>query len=188
MPDQTTLPGRTDWLVRSARMGLRFRPMDEVDLPFLSRLYASTRQDELAPLPWTDAEKAAFLDMQFQAQHRHYMAHYPEADWLIVVHDGLPAGRLYLEGWSQEVRVIDIALLPEHRSRGFGAAMMRDVMDQAAATRRAVSIHVEHDSPAQRFYRRLGFVKIAEKGIYHLLRWTSPPGPSEAADQVKTAS
>ena len=152
-------------------------------MPFLSRLYGSTREAELAPVPWTDAEKAAFLEMQFQAQHRHYMAHYPNADWLIVLHGDAPIGRLYVERWSGETRVIDIALLPAHRNRGFGAAMMRDVMDQAEAAGRAVSIHVEHNNPAQRFYRRLGFVKTAEKGVYHLLRWTPA-----AAVQAKTAS
>ena len=188
MPDVLAPSGRVDWLTRSAALRLRFRPIDDVDLPFLSRLYASTRQDELAPLPWTDAEKAAFLDMQFQAQHRHYMAHYPEADWLAVVHDGVPVGRLYLEHWTREVRVIDIALLPEYRNRGFGAAMMGDVMDRARASDRAVSIHVEHNNPAQRLYRRLGFLKVAEKGVHHLLRWTPDGWTPDREGRVKTAS
>ena len=188
MPDASTPSGRFDWLTGSARLRLRFRPIDDADLPFLSRLYASTRQDELAPLPWTDAEKAAFLDMQFQAQHRHYMAHYPEADWLVVVRDGLPVGRLYLEHWIRETRVIDIALLPAYRNQGFGAAMMGDVLDRAGASDRAVSIHVEHNNPAQRFYRRLGFLKVAEKGVYHLLRWRPDGWTPDLEDQVNTAS
>ncbi|WP_156884492.1 GNAT family N-acetyltransferase [Stappia stellulata] len=162
-------------LARAARRGLSFRRIAEADLPFLAALYASTRREEVAPLPWSDAEKTAFLDMQFQAQHAHYMQHYPDADWLVVERGGIAIGRLYLERWPSEIRIIDIALMPESRGRGYGDAMLRDVMDLAGRKRLGVGIHVEHNNPAMRLYRRLGFTKREDKGVYHLLRW-DPPG------------
>jgi ribosomal protein S18 acetylase RimI-like enzyme len=159
---------------RASALGLQFRPMRETDLPFLARLYASTRRDELAAVPWSEAQKSAFLDAQFQAQHAHYQQHYPGADWLVIERGGEAIGRLYVVHWQREHRIIDIALLPEHRRQGLGAALMRDLLDEAAAAGKPVSIHVEKNNPAMGLYRRLGFVTVEDKGVYDLLRWTPP--------------
>ncbi|RVV97141.1 N-acetyltransferase [Mesobaculum littorinae] len=148
--------------------------MTDADLPFLTALYRSTREAELARTPWDAAEKLAFIEMQFRAQHLHYRAHYPQALWLIVMKDGDAIGRLYLDRQAREHRIIDIALLPQHRGAGIGGAILRDLMDEAAAAARPVTIHVETMNPAMTLYRRLGFVTVADKGVYHLLQWPAP--------------
>ena len=66
----------------------------------------------------------------------------------MILRAGEPVGRLYVVRWSREHRIIDIALLPEHRRQGLGAALMRDLLDEAAATNKALSIHVEKNNPA----------------------------------------
>ena len=162
---------RSGWR-RAAGIGLIFRPASDPDLPFLGRLYASTRAEELAGVPWNAQEKAAFLESQFKAQHAHYRQYYPDADWLVIVHGGDDVGRLYIERWPSQHRIIDIAFLPEFRGRGFGTALMQDLLDEAAAAGKAVSIHVEKFNPAMRLYRRLGFVTEEDKGVYDLMHWT----------------
>jgi ribosomal protein S18 acetylase RimI-like enzyme len=161
--------------VRAADAGLTFRRIADTDLPFLARVYASTRVEELAAAPWTDQQKAAFLDMQFRAQHAHYQQYYPDADWLVTMRNGEDIGRLYIERWPSQHCIIDIAFLPEHRGRGIGNALLRDLMDEAAAAGKAVSIHVEKNNPAMRLYRRLGFQTEEDKGVYDLMRWTAAP-------------
>jgi ribosomal protein S18 acetylase RimI-like enzyme len=161
---------------RAAQAGLTFRRITDADLPFLARVYASTRADELAPVPWSDEQKAAFLDMQFQAQHSHYQQYYPKADWLVTMRDGEDVGRLYVERWPTQHCIIDIAFLPEHRGKGLGEALMRDLMDEAAACGKAVSIHVEKFNPAMRLYRRLRFTTEEDKGVYDLMRWSADSG------------
>jgi ribosomal protein S18 acetylase RimI-like enzyme len=158
---------------RAARAGCTFRRIAQADLPFLARVYASTRAGELAATPWTAQEKSAFLDAQFAAQHAHYQKYYPDADWLVVAHRAEDVGRLYLERWPTQHRIIDIALLPEHRGKGLGEALLRDLQDEAAAAGKAVSIHVEKFNPAMRLYRRLGFRTEEDKGVYDLMRWTA---------------
>jgi ribosomal protein S18 acetylase RimI-like enzyme len=162
-----------DWK-RSAAAGLTFRRIADADLPLLARIYASTRTEELAPLPWSDAQKAAFLDMQFRAQHTHYQKHYPDADWLIVMQGGNEIGRLYLDRLADRHCIIDIALLPDDRGHGLGEALLRDLLDEAAAAGKGVEIHVEKQNPAMRLYRRLGFTTEQDKGVYDLMRWTAP--------------
>ena len=124
-------------------MSITFRPITDRDLPFLERLYASTRQDELSVVPWSEEQKSDFLAWQFQAQHTHYMQHYPDADFDIILKKGKPAGRLYQETWSNEIRIIDIALLPEYRGRGIGTRLLKDIQATARKKGLSVSIHVE---------------------------------------------
>jgi len=157
-----------EW-VRAAGVGLTFRPAMDADLPFLSRLYASTRAEELGVTGWSAEQKTAFLDMQFRAQHAHYRQHYPEADWLVIVQGGNDIGRLYIERWPSQHRVIDIAFLPEYRRKGFGAALLSDLIDEAGAVGKAVSIHVEKHNPAMQLYQRLGFAVAEDKGVYDLM-------------------
>jgi ribosomal protein S18 acetylase RimI-like enzyme len=167
------VPASSVW-ARAAVAGLSFRRITDADLPFLYGVYASTRADELAPVPWTDAQKAAFLTQQFNAQHTDYRRNYPDADWLVIMQAGEGIGRLYVRRTAREHHVIDIALLPEHRGRGLGAAMMRDLQDEAAAAGKPLSIHVEKFNPALRLYRRLGFETVEDQGVYDLMRWRAP--------------
>lgn len=162
---QLALPPRA----RAAALGVSYRPMSEDDLPFLAALYRSTRESELDRTPWTEAEKQAFIGMQFEAQHTHYQTHYPDALWLVIEREGTPVGRLYLERWDKEHRIIDIALIPQVRGRGTGQAILEDLIDEAASAGKSLSIHVEKENPAMRLYRRLGFQKLEDKGVYDLL-------------------
>lgn len=137
----------------------------------LERIYGATRADELATVDWPDERKAAFVAMQFRAQHAHYRTHYPDAEWLVISYGDAVIGRLYLEFWPSQHRVIDIAFLPEHRGNGLGAALLADIVDEARRSGKDVSIHVEKLNPARRLYRRLGFVVEDDKGVYDLMRW-----------------
>jgi ribosomal protein S18 acetylase RimI-like enzyme len=158
---------------RAAQAGLTFRPASDVDLPFLSRLYASTRTEELAVTPWSQEQKAAFLKQQFEAQHEHYRRYFQDADFLVIERERAAIGRLYLLRGAREHSIVDIALLPEHRGRGLGAALLRDLLDEAAAAGKSVTVHVEKFNPAMGLYRSLGFVAVGEEGAYDLMRWKS---------------
>lgn len=153
----------------AAALGLSYRPATDDDLPFAASLYASTRSEELAQTGWPDEIQHAFLAQQFDAQHRHYRQHYPAAEWLIVERAGERIGRLYIEEWEREFRIIDIALIPASRGRGIGGAILADVLAQASAAGKAVSIHVEKHNEAMRLYHRLGFAKVDEHGVYDLM-------------------
>ena len=165
-------PAPFGW-ARAAEAGLTFRRISDADLPFLARVYASTRTEELASTPWSDAQKAAFLAMQFRAQHADYQTNYPEADWLVIMRSGEDIGRLYLDRWPSQHCIIDIAFLAEHRGQGLGEALLRDLMDEAAACGKTVMIYVEKFNPAMRLYHRLGFVTEEDKGVYDLMRWSA---------------
>jgi len=150
---------------------LRLRPAHDQDRAFLTQVYASTRAEELAVTDWSEEQKAQFCQMQFDAQDAHYRAHYPTAEFSIIERAGVSAGRLYVDRWEKEIRIMDIALLPEHRNAGIGTKLICQLRDEARATGKTLSIHVEQFNPALRLYERLGFRKVADTGVYFLMEW-----------------
>jgi ribosomal protein S18 acetylase RimI-like enzyme len=145
---------------------VNLRPARAGDDELLRRVYASVREDELAAVRWSAAEKDAFLRHQFDAQDTHYREHYEGATFDVIEVDGEPVGRLYVARWAEEIRIMDIALLPEHRGRGIGTHILRGLLEEASLTGKRVSIHVEMNNPALRLYERLGFVQAAVNGVY----------------------
>lgn len=150
---------------------IRFRDANDNDLPFLFTLYASTRVEELALVDWSSDQKAAFLRMQFEAQHRYYHQQYPDADFLVVQQEDIDIGRIYLHRRTDELRLIDIALIPEARNMGLGNKLLKDLLDEAQMSALPVRIHVESFNPAMRLYLRLGFQPIEDQGVYQLMEW-----------------
>ena len=146
------------------------RPVEPDDEEFLYRVYASTRQEELAQLVWSEAQKTAFLRQQFEAQHRYYREHYSEASFDVILVDSYPIGRLYVARWPGEIRIVDIALLPEYRNAGIGTKLLEDLISESEASMKPLSIHVERFNPALRLYERLGFREVEDKGVYLLMQ------------------
>ena len=151
--------------------GFALRPETDDDIPFLMRLYASTREEELAPVPWSVDQKQTFLVSQFQAQRYHYRTQIAGCTFDVIEHRGEPAGRLYLEPRLSQLYIVDIALLPAWRGQGFGTAILAALQATAGAIGKGVGIMVEKYNPALRLYRRLGFTDIADHGVYLEMEW-----------------
>jgi|ERR1043166_8335520 ribosomal protein S18 acetylase RimI-like enzyme len=154
-----------------ANLSLRLRPITPQDEPFLARLYASTREQELAQTNWSDEQKAMFCRMQFNAQTADYKRNYPDASFDVIERDGAAAGRLLVLRDEGKIHIIDIALLPEHRGAGLGTKFLRELQEEAKAAGKKLSIHVEQFNPARRLYERMGFKQVEEKGVYLLMEW-----------------
>jgi ribosomal protein S18 acetylase RimI-like enzyme len=118
---------------------------------------------------WDGALKEAFLRSQFDAQYAWYREHYAQASFDVVLVDGAAAGRLYVHRGPSEIRIVDIALLPEHRGNGTGTSLLRELLAEADAAGKSVTIHVERMNPALRLYERLGFSVAEDKGVYLFL-------------------
>jgi len=151
-------------------VSVELRPVEPGDEEFLLRLYGTTREDELAYVDWPAEQKEAFVRHQFDAQTLHYREHYPTASFDVILVDGEPAGRLYVDRWPSETRIMEIALLPEFRGGGVGSGLIQAIQAEG----REVTIHVERFNRAQELYRRLGFVPEEAGPVYVLMRWTPP--------------
>lgn len=152
---------------------ITLRPVRPSDDELLRELYHSTREEELAQVPWTTQQKQAFVEMQWQAQKKHYAAEHPEAVHVIICLEGIPVGRLYMDRSGDELHILDITLLPEHRNRGTGTYLLGQIMAEARNAGKPVTVFVETFNPSLRFFQRLGFSTAEQKGFHFLMKWTA---------------
>jgi ribosomal protein S18 acetylase RimI-like enzyme len=167
-------------------LAIRLRKLTEADGEFVFSVYASTREEELARVAWDAGQKERFLRAQFEAQRQSYQSGYPGAEFQLITVAGKSTGRFYVQRRSQEIRIMDIALLPEFRNRGIGTGLLKGVLTEGERTNRFVSIHAEVFNPALRLYERLGFTKASLNGVYYLLEWR--PGSSLRIDNQAFSS
>ena len=160
---QTTLP---------AGHVLTLRPVVPADDEFLLALYSSTREAELAQVEWVEGQKDLFLRWQFQLQRSEYETRFPDADYYVVLLDNQPAGRIWIGSDDEQIRLLDIALLPEYQNRGAGTTLLRRLIDQAALEGKPLRHMVfVLNNDAHRFYERLGFIVIEDLGAYKHMEW-----------------
>jgi GNAT superfamily N-acetyltransferase len=155
------------------------RPITKEDDPFLLEVYTSTRAAELAQVEWEEGQKELFVRWQFDLQRREYDARFPDARYQLILIDGEPAGRMWVGEDDEQIRLLDIALMPEFQRRGAGAMLLRQLMKEAASAGKVLRHMVfVLNNDAHRFYERLGFVVIEDMGAYKHMEYR-PPARSE---------
>ena len=152
---------------------ISLRPVTDADNPVLLEIYASTRAQELAMMPWSAEQKQAFVKMQFEAQTQHYKTEHPQAQHDVVCLAEAPVGRLYLDRQAEKLHILDITVLPQHRNAGIGSFVLRQVLDEASSTGKPVTIYVETFNPSLRLFERLGFQRHQETGLHFLMKWSA---------------
>ncbi|MDX8400068.1 MAG: GNAT family N-acetyltransferase [Gallionellaceae bacterium] len=150
---------------------IAFMAITDKDIPFLMEVYASTREEEFKITDWPDAEKEAFIKMQFTFQHTQYMENYKNKEFSIIMYKGDQVGRLYLNRMEDDIRIVDITILTKHRGKGIGTPILQNILKEGAETNRCVTIHLEKFNPAITLYERLGFKKIADREVHHFMEW-----------------
>jgi len=156
------------------------------DEQFLRDLYATTRAVEMAMVPWNADERQAFLEMQFRAQHADYSTRFPAAEHSVVLIGGRPAGRVWIDRRAEEIRLLDIAIMPDHQNAGIGAVLLGRLQDEARAAGVALRHSVARgNTDALRFYQRLGFAVVESWEMHDLMEWL--PSADATAPQLSEA-
>ena len=154
---------------------ISLRPVTDADDPVLLEIYASTRVQELDMVPWGEEQKNAFVKMQFEAQTQHYKAEHPQANHDLICLADAPVGRLYLDRQAERLHILDITVLPQHRNTGIGSFVLRQILEEAAKSRKPVTIYVETFNPSVRLFERLAFQRDQETGLHFLMKWCAAP-------------
>ena len=151
----------------------RIRTAGAADEPFLGALFRSTRMEALLAFGWSEAQVAAFCDMQYAAQSAGYRSTYEGADYAVIEdRHGRPIGRVTQALADGALVLVDIALLPVARGQGIGTTVVRVLQDRAAALGVPLVLSVDLGNPAAlRLYRRLGFEAVGGDGMRLRMRW-----------------
>ncbi|MBN2528193.1 MAG: GNAT family N-acetyltransferase [Deltaproteobacteria bacterium] len=152
-------------------MDIHYLPVTERDIRFLFDVFCSSRIDGLKHTQWSMREKINFLISQFQLQHRHYTYHYKDAFFLKIKFQKKDIGRLYLHRGSNEIRLMDIALLPDAQNKRVGTSILETLKKEASGKNVPLTLHVDSCSRAVQFYKRLGFETLSTHGPTSFMRW-----------------
>ncbi|UGQ44988.1 GNAT family N-acetyltransferase [Massilia endophytica] len=153
---------------------IEMRAAEPADQAFMEQLYALTRGD-VSHMEGCDASTGALLlSLLYRARQSHFEKLYPYADLAIITEHELPIGRLYVNYSQDEIRIIDMSLLPECRNRGIGLGLLRSLQAQGVRMRVPLHVDVLLGSPAQRLLQRCGFVSQGSNGVYNAMSWQAP--------------
>jgi GNAT superfamily N-acetyltransferase len=143
---------------------LERRPAVAGDEPFLRELYETTRPDLAG---WEPAARAAFVDLQLQAQRREWKARYPGSTDELILSDGRPVGRIWVAWQAEACVLVDMILLPELRRSGIGTAIVREILAGAELRGLCVRVTVERtNAPSLSFCEKLGFELRSGDEVY----------------------
>src|SRR5437763_13862000 len=168
-----TLNEQQALLPNGERLALRAVTAD--DEAFLLFVYDRSRAEELAQAEWQEGQQEAFVKWQFDLQRREYDARFPDAEYYIILVDNAPAGRFWIGEDAKQIRLLDIAILPEFQNRGAGTRLLKQLIAEAVDSGKVLRHMVfVLNNDAHRFYERLGFEIIDDLGAYKHMEWSGP--------------
>ncbi len=153
------------------------RPVVAEDDGFFRALYKSSRGDDLRGLGWDEDRISEFLEMQYEAQGNFHAGDFPNASDEVILLDSQPIGRLIVDRRADEIRLVDLALLPDYRRRGLGSQLVRSLQEEATLQRKPLRLQVIRFNRALGLFERLGFVRTSETGTHFQMEWISEARP-----------
>ena len=151
---------------------ISLRPATEADDPFLMNLYKTVRGPEFAQVPLLPEQLDSLLTSQYELRKAAYESTYPESLHSIVLSGEAPIGQFWVDRSGGQILVVDIALMPEHRSTGIGARLMQDLIAEAQKTAVPLVCSVATNNPGSlRFHQRLGFEITSQDPMYYQMEY-----------------
>jgi ribosomal protein S18 acetylase RimI-like enzyme len=142
--------------VKEETAKITLRPASADDENFLYQVYQSTRAEELAAWGWDASQQELFLKLQLKARDQSYLMHYQKLDDRVILCGDEKVGRMIVSRNAEEIRLVDISLLPQYRNAGIGTFLIEALFMEAGA--RAVRLQVDKANVrARRLYERMGF-------------------------------
>ena len=160
---------------QAAAVALRpARPDDEA---FLREIFRASREEMLARVAWTEAQKAAFCQSQYDARDVHYRKHFPGARHSIVELARERVGAMIVARPGADLYLVDVCIAPACQGRGIGTHLLLGLQEEARALGVPLTLHVDSESRARTLYARHGFVPVADDGVTCQMEWVAGKRP-----------
>lgn len=146
------------------------RLINKSDEDFLYCLYGLGRIEELAPLLWNNTQKESFLQSQYGARKQHYQSHYHNSIHQIITLDSFDVGMIHYCEKEDEIRLVDIAVMPEFQNKGVGTTLVEELIHFTKQCQKPLRLSVlKYNLNALRLYERLGFSVVSEDDMYNVM-------------------
>lgn len=165
-----------DQSISANQSKINIRESEAKDTPFFENLYFETRRAEFAQIGWDGNQIRMLLQMQFNVQTQAYQMQFPDARTSVIEADGAAVGRLITGDDSNELRLIDVAVLPASRGLGIGSFVMNKLQTEVRESGKLITLQVlKTNTPAIRLYEKFGFETISEDELYLAMEWRAEP-------------
>jgi ribosomal protein S18 acetylase RimI-like enzyme len=87
---------------------------------------------------------------------------------------GKPVGAIWIRNFNEEnkgygfveegIPELSIALLPEHRGKGLGRHLIKNLVEKTKGKYKAISLSVNEANAAVNLYKRFGFIEVKKSG------------------------
>lgn len=150
------------------------RPATKKDREFMEKVYVETRREEFAACGFDDLQINSILEMQFRMQTESYKMQFPDAENSVIQIDETRVGRLIVYRTAEEIRLVDIAVLPEFRRSGIGSFLIGNLQNEAKNEKKSMTLQVlQANEKAFKLYERFGFKVTGNDEIYTAMSWKS---------------
>lgn len=154
------------WLADS--MTVTLRPECPDDEPFIRGLVLETVATELGASAWPEPMRSQLLGVQYAGRRQSHGLNFPAAASRIIQADGANAGWILVNTAPDEVRIVDIMVLPALRGRGIATAVLRGIVAPTATVPVRLNVYITNH-PAIRLYERLGFRRTGGDEAQHYM-------------------
>lgn len=92
-----------------------------------------------------------------------------EATFEVIEKDGRPVGALAVQQAPDHLFLMELQILPDCQHHGIGTAVLRSLLERAAALELPVRLRVLHQNRARTLYERHGFVVTGATETHYLM-------------------
>lgn len=140
-----------------------FASASTADVDFGWELYQRSIEPLAGPLgAWAEAEERRIVEAAFE-----------DGEASLITWAEERVGWLHVRRTPSSLELWQIFVVPAHRGRGIGRAVLEAVKAQAHSLALPVLLAVLRNNPARRLYAREGF-RVHAEGPHHLFLWWSP--------------
>lgn len=132
-------------------MNLQYRKATENDISFLFDLRTKTM---------TEHYVSSHLPTDKESTLQRILYHFEKAN--IITLNNEPIGLLKINRAENHIEVLQIQIDPKLQGKGIGKSILKEIIEEASATKKPVRLSVLKTNKAQTLYVILGFKIIAE--------------------------
>lgn len=152
-------------------MDIRLRKRSECDSAFLFQLFSQIKKVELHFDLFPEEISSRILQMQYNAWEEMVRTRYSGSDDFIIMFDSERVGRVQFSETAEELRIINISILPLFQGEGIGTEILRKLLTDATRKKLQATLEVDKSNPAINLYRRLGFTEYQDGQLKTLMKY-----------------
>ena len=137
---------------------LTYRKAVTSDLPYLTWLRQQTMAEHLVTAGIQTDEQTSLERILYQFESAK-----------IIVLDGKPIGLMKVVEADGKIEIIQIQIEPQHQRKGYGAALIQQIISEAEPTKTTVFLSVLKKNWAQNLYQRMGMKIVGEDESSYLM-------------------